>query len=37
MKEHVDLLKEQGLPVPLENPDSKIIIQNERKLAVEMA
>ena len=37
MKEHVDLLKEQGLPVPLENPVAKIIIQNERKLAMAMA
>ena len=34
MKEHVELLKEQGLPVPLKNPDSKIIIQNEKKMAV---
>jgi predicted RNase H-like HicB family nuclease len=37
MKEHVILLKEQGLPVPPENPDSKIIIQNERKPAAAMA
>ena len=34
MKEHVELLKEQGLPVPSQNPDPKIIIQNERKLEV---
>ena len=34
MKEHVDLLKEQNLPVPQENPDPTIIIQNEKKLAV---
>jgi predicted RNase H-like HicB family nuclease len=34
MKEHIDLLKEQGLPVPPMNPDPKIIIQNEKKLAV---
>jgi len=27
--EHVSLLKEQGLPVPLKNPNPKIIIQNE--------
>jgi predicted RNase H-like HicB family nuclease len=33
MKEHVELLKEQGLSVPLKNPDPKIIIQNENKLA----
>jgi predicted RNase H-like HicB family nuclease len=37
MKEHVDLLKEQGLPVPPKNPEAKIIIQNERPLAVAMA
>ena len=30
MKEHVALLKEQGLPVPDENPDPKIIVQNSR-------
>ena len=35
MKELVELLKEQGLFVPLKNPDPKIIIQNEKKLAVE--
>ena len=34
MKEHVELLKEQGLPVPLKNPDPRIVIQNEKKLAV---
>ena len=33
MKEHVELLKEKNLPVPKRNPDPKIIIQNERKLA----
>ncbi|MFI5295694.1 MAG: type II toxin-antitoxin system HicB family antitoxin [Thermodesulfovibrionales bacterium] len=32
--EHVNLLKEQGLPVPPINPNPKIIIQNEEKLAV---
>jgi predicted RNase H-like HicB family nuclease len=37
MKEQVDLLKEQGLPVPPKNPEAKIIIQNERPLAVAMA
>jgi len=31
MKEHVDLLKKQGLPVPPETPDPRIIIQNEKK------
>jgi predicted RNase H-like HicB family nuclease len=30
MKEHVGLLKEQGLPVPDENPDPKIIVQNAK-------
>ena len=27
MKEHVELLREQGLPVPENNPDPKIVIQ----------
>lgn len=31
MKEHVELLKEQGLPVPARNPDATIIIRNERR------
>jgi len=34
MKEHVDLLRENGLPIPPVNPDPKIIVQNEKKLAV---
>lgn len=34
MKEHIALLKEQGLPVPLANPTPKITIQNEDKRAV---
>jgi len=34
MKEHVGLLKEQGLPVPKRNPDPKIIVQNAKELAV---
>ena len=33
MKEHIELLKENNLPVPKRNTDPKIIIQNERKLA----
>jgi predicted RNase H-like HicB family nuclease len=33
MKEHVDLLKENNLPVPKKNLNPKIIIQNERNLA----
>ena len=28
MKEHVELLKQQGLPVPPRNPDPKITIEN---------
>ena len=36
MKEHMALLKEQGLSVPPVNPDPRIIIQNEKKLAVGM-
>jgi predicted RNase H-like HicB family nuclease len=34
MKEHINLLIEQKLPIPIKNPDPKIIIQNEKKLAV---
>ena len=34
MKVHIDLLKEQGLPVPPNNSDPKIIVQNEKKQAV---
>ena len=34
MKEHVGLLKEQGLPVPPENPDPTVTIQNAKKAAV---
>lgn len=33
MSEHVELLKEQGLPVPVRNPNATIIIQNEKKIA----
>ena len=33
MKEHVELLKEQGLHVPPVNRDPKITVQNEKKLA----
>lgn len=32
MKEHVNLLKAQGLPIPPKNPNPKIIIQNEDAL-----
>jgi predicted RNase H-like HicB family nuclease len=34
MREHVALLREHGLPIPTTNPDPKIIVQNEKKLAV---
>jgi len=34
MKEHIDLLIQQNLPVPIKDPYPKIIIQNEKKLAV---
>lgn len=37
IKEHIDLLKEQGLPVPFQNLNRQIIIQNERKLAMAFA
>jgi len=30
--EHVNVLREQGLPVPPKNPDPKMIIQNEESL-----
>ena len=33
MREHIALLKEQGLPVPALNPDPTILIQNERRAA----
>jgi len=33
MLEHVSLLKEQGLPVPPQNKNPRIIIQNEKKEA----
>ena len=34
MKEHIALLREQGFPVPPINSDPKIVIENEKKLAV---
>ena len=33
MIEHVEILKEQGLPVPASNPDPQVIIQNARQLS----
>jgi predicted RNase H-like HicB family nuclease len=34
MREHIALLKEQGLAVPPTNLDPRITVQNERKRAV---
>jgi predicted RNase H-like HicB family nuclease len=34
MKEHVALLREQGLPVEPINPDPRIVIQNESRPVV---
>jgi len=34
MKEHVELLNQQGLAVPPANPDPKITIQNAKKTVV---
>ena len=33
MKEHVALLREQGLPIPTPNPDPRITVQNSRRAA----
>jgi predicted RNase H-like HicB family nuclease len=33
MKEHVELLRERGLPVPPKVKNPKIIVQNEERLA----
>jgi predicted RNase H-like HicB family nuclease len=33
MKEHVALLREQGLPVPGPNPDPRITVQNSKRAA----
>ena len=33
MKEHIEVLKEQDLPVPSQNPDPRVVIQNEKKAA----
>lgn len=32
MDEHVDMLREQGLPVPQSNPNPTVVVQNEQKL-----
>ena len=34
MTEHVELLAERGLPVPVENPDPVVTIRNEAKPAL---
>ena len=34
MKEHVNLLREKGLPIPAKSSRPQIIIKNEEKLAV---
>jgi predicted RNase H-like HicB family nuclease len=34
MKDHVELLKEQGLPVPTPNSDPKIVVQNAKHAKV---
>lgn len=33
MEEHLELLKEQSLPIPKRNLDPKIVIQNQQPLA----
>jgi predicted RNase H-like HicB family nuclease len=33
MKEHVELLAEQGLPIPAQNPDPVVTIRNEQSEA----
>ncbi len=32
-EEHIGLLKEKNLPIPKENPNPKVIIQNQEHLA----
>ena len=34
MEEHINLLKEKGLPIPKPNPNPTIVITNEKKVAV---
>ena len=34
MIEHVKLLEKRGLPVVQKNPNPRIIIQNQRKMAI---
>ena len=33
MEEHIELLKEQGLPVPDRNPNPNILIQNQQVIS----
>lgn len=33
MEEHLELLREQSLPIPTKNPTPKIVIQNQEPLA----
>jgi predicted RNase H-like HicB family nuclease len=37
MKEHVELLREQQLPVPPPNPDPVVTIRNESRVAAPVA
>jgi predicted RNase H-like HicB family nuclease len=32
MREHINLLREQGLPIPPRNPNPRIVIQNEQEV-----
>ena len=32
MDEHLDVLRERGLPVPQSNPNPTVVVQNEQKL-----
>lgn len=32
MEEHVETLKQQGLPIPAENPRPTVVIQNEQPI-----
>lgn len=32
IEEHINLLKERGLPIPKENENPTIVVKNERKL-----
>ncbi len=34
MKEHIKLLKKEGLPIPSKSKNPKIVIQNEDKMVV---